>query len=173
MKQWTLEELKARCIEDGDCLRWQGAGNGKGHGKVMLRRPDGTRQGITARRLAWQLRTGKPVPHGKLVGVTCENEDCLEHLCLTTKSASSRKGMAPLAVKIKRAISCAAANQARLGVVGGMDKAREIRASSKTGIELAVELGISESTISKIRCHKSYKEHSNPMSGLLAGIGRR
>jgi hypothetical protein len=166
-QELTWKDIAARCTPaEGDCLLWSGADNGKGHGKITLTR-NGRRRNMTVRRYVWELRKGKLAP-GQLVTVTCEHANCVVHLAATTKSEAARKGNAPLEVRIKRSRASAQTNQRKLGKAS-MQIAREIRASPKSGKELALERDISESLVSKIRHNRAWKDYSNPFTTLLVG----
>lgn len=162
-----LSRVHARCEECGDCLRWKGATNGKGHPKVAWT-DDRGRTHISARRVVWSAVNG-PIPKGKLVTVSCQTPDCLnpEHLVLTTKKAAATQGNANSVVRLKRQASSAATNRAKLGKIT-IEIAREIRSSERSGVDWARELNCSPSLVSHVRRNLSWVEHASPFNGLGA-----
>jgi hypothetical protein len=161
MTAHTLENLKARCLECGDCHLWQGSTNGAGHPKL---------QHTSTRRVVWSLSSGQKVPAGRLVTVTCGKVTCVnpDHLALTSKADVSKKTNARWDVKLRRSASSARANREKLGKIT-MVIARQIRASEVTGKQLAIDLNVSESLVSMVRRNKSWVEHTgNVWAGLSA-----
>ena len=161
MTTYTLESIKARCLECGECHLWQGSTNGSGQPKL---------QHTSTRRAVWSLSSGKNVPAGRLVTVSCGQVACVnpDHLALTSKAEVSRKTNARWDVKLRRSASSARANREKLGKIT-MVIARQIRASEVTGKQLAIDLNVSESLVSLVRRNKSWIEHTgNVWVGLSA-----
>lgn len=159
----TLDDIKAKCREDGDCLLWTGSCNGSGIPKIKL---DGIH--YSARRETWKLARG-PLKDSELVTVTCGCVRCLnpDHLKKTSKAEVSRLSNARPAVKAKRAASAAKTNRPKFGKIN-MEIARQIRASDRSGLDWAEELNVSPSLISNVRMNKSWREAGNPFAGLGA-----
>jgi len=156
----TLAHLHSRCTECGDCLLWHGAHNGTGHPRYS---------GGSVRRAVWALAHG-PLPAGRVVTVTCGQAACLcpAHLALTTRGAITRQVHNRPDVKLRRAAACARTNQASMGKID-MAAAREIRASTQTGVALARYYGVSTSLISLVRRGKTWVERTaSPWRGLGA-----
>lgn len=149
--------------EDCDCLIWHGATNGVGHPKM---RTDG--MSCSVRRFVWELHKGE-LEQSQLVTTTCGQASCLNpaHLKLTTKSKVSKINNARPDVKMRRAASAARTNQAKFGKLS-MEIAREIRESEKDGKQLAAELGVHPSLISKVRQGRAWVDRRNPFMGLMA-----
>jgi len=154
----TLSDILKRTTECGDCLLWAGSCNGRGQPKV---------HNGSARRRVYELAHG-PVPVGKRISVDCDQVKCLnpEHLVAVTVSKISTITNARHDVKLKRQASSAKTNRPKLGKIT-IEIARELRNSDRPGIELARELGVSTSLISRVRCGRSWVEHSHPFAGLL------
>jgi len=158
--QGVNERARLKCVECGDCLLWQGATNAKGYPKFSKR---------SARRVVWEEAKDVKLKPSKLVTVTCGQSLCLniEHLALTTKSEAAKRGNAPTSVRLRKAEGSARTNRAKFGKLD-MEKARYIRDSDKTGVELAAELGISKDLVSKVRNHRGWREYrANPFTGLM------
>lgn len=159
MSKMSLEKIHLNCVECGDCLLWQGKLSQAGHPNIA---------GKSGRRAVWERAFG-PVPPGKLVTVDCAQVRCLnqEHLKLTTTAEVARINNARPDVKAKRSASSARINQLMLGKIT-MEIAREIRTSDKLGKDWAAEIDCSPALISHVRCHRTWKEISNPFAGLMA-----
>lgn len=78
------ERLIKGSYPDGDCLRWIGAHNRKGYGKVNWKRADGTRV-QDVHRVAYEVWVG-PIPAELEVDHRCNVRDCVnpDHLQLLT-----------------------------------------------------------------------------------------
>lgn len=153
-----LRQIKARCIEEGDCWLWKGGKNSRGQPKV------GRRSG---RRLVWELVKG-PVPPEARMGVSCGCPSCLnpKHLTVRTRAEVTAEVLARPSVKRKRSASGARAMKARAKL--DFEKARYIRESDKTQTQLARELGVSQPLISRVRLYQGWVEHESPFAGLMA-----
>lgn len=174
----SVEGLTAKCIEDGDCLRWQGAKNGDGHGRMYVRE-GGRYKTLTVRRAMWCLHHGiSELPAVKYVSVTCDTVDCInhEHLTLTTRRDISRKSNARPEVRVKRMVSAAKTarlTQARINI----ELAREIRETYNPGgeghvtcTEWAALLEINPSRVGAIRQGRAWKDFDRPMANPFAGL---
>lgn len=72
----TIASLTARCLEEGDCLIWQGGLDG--HGRPQCRHGGKTRY---VRRVMRELTDGKPVPRNRVVAAECGNVLCVSPAC--------------------------------------------------------------------------------------------
>ena len=145
----TLSHLLGKCREDADCLLWTGSlSHSSGHPKYNNK---------AARRLVYELSKGQ-IPAANYVTVTCGCATCLnpDHLRLTTKSEITAKAHSCPTVKAKKRVACAVAHR-KTGKLT-MEKAREIRASTKTCDELAQLYGVDRTRISQIRTNKAWRE---------------
>ena len=160
--------IAARTVDDGGCLRWIGAA-GNGHPSMRV---DG-RQVLT-RRVIVELDSG-PIARGKIVRCTCETPLCVarEHLIVTTYRAVAtecgRRGLMSGPVRGARiAASKRCSEKAKLTA----EAVREIRASTSTGVALARRYKVSESTVSRIRLGRMWREFvGNPWAGLVLRAG--
>ena len=154
----TLDEIHARCADDGGCLIWQGGTNGHGHCKIS---------DMSGRRMVWTLAHG-PLKSSQLIRVACGNPRCLnpEHLSITNKSEVSRIAGAQSATRAKRVASLERTKRASAKIT--MEIARTIRSDPRMGFELADEFGVSKTTVSRIRRHLAWKERS-----MFDGLGAR
>jgi len=155
---YLLQRICAYSHEDGDCLVWDRYCNG--HMPVM--NVGGTPRPV--RRVVHELAIG-PVRDGCEVIQTCETLKCVapEHLAQIT--IEKRRAL----IAARRVGRSQRASQVRFmrenfGKLS-MEKAREIRASSEKGIDLARRFGVSPQLISLVRTGKSWAEPS-PFDGL-------
>ena len=162
-----IDTIRARCVEDGDCLRWQGAAVGGRHPSM----PHGTKRGALVRRLVWEATHG-PIPPGKIIRCTCGTPLCVavEHLKLTTFAKLGKElGAVGLMSGPIRSANIAAAKRAGSQAKLSQEAVRAIRESGERGTVLAARYRISEATVSKIRKHQVRREFAgNPWQGLGA-----
>jgi len=157
----TLDDVKARCEEVGNCWEWQLGYQNKGrtpaaaYGKIRL----------GARRLAWMLANG-PLPEGWVVVSTCGNYRCVnpEHIkIMPERQARSKLSSKP--ISSARRAKIIATRRARHGV------APEIRVAALemegSCVTVGAALGIGASTVSKIR---RSAPANNPWFGLVRGM---
>jgi len=162
----TEDSLKARCVEVGDCLEWQGyiANNTP----QVITYPDGKKKMTSVRRLLRELVTGQAQPDGHY-GNTCGNHRCVnpDHTLWKHEAAHMR------AMAKKRKVSTVTASKLRkFRVDNGMAKlceakAQEIRLSDESGSVLAARYGVSKSWITKIKRGAAWRVLSSPFAGLF------
>lgn len=154
----TLDEIKARCEEVGDCLEWTG----------YFERGNPRSAGRSVRFTVYELVNG-PVAKDrtKVVTVKCGNPKCVnpDHLIRTTKSVVAKR-VGSLGLTQKRRISEGRRKQSTLLT---MEIAREVRESTLPAKEEAKLRGISWHMVYKIRAHQAWREYdSNPFVGLMS-----
>lgn len=162
--------VAGRVVEDGGCLRWLGA--------LSNRHPRGTFQGkrFLVRRALFELEHG-PIPPGKVLRCSCEIRGCvnLQHATLTTRQAVAQEcGALGLMGGVVRSARIAATK--RMGPQAKVTQAdvEEIRRSDEIGSVVAARFGITQSTVSKYRLHKSRRDIAgNPWAALQAGAQSR
>ena len=155
----TLEEIKGRCFitEDG---HWLWRGSVRPDGRPNIYAPDySSKPGevvMTTQagpRAVWHMHTGSAIPKTHRAYVTCGHPTCCNPECIrcTTEHMrgqfarrSGRHKNSPRHIAANRAIS---AKRAKLTA----EQVLYVQTSPKTGIELAAELGVGKSTISKLR----------------------
>ena len=153
----ALRKILDRAVEEGDCMIWRGKVNRAGQPCLA---------DTTARRRVWELARG-PISAGMQVSFDCGCRRCINpgHLLLRTRSEVSRASLSRPHVKARLVASSTRSAHASKGKIT-MAIAREIRASTKTGKQLAAELACSDSLISLVRRNKSWVEPGNPWAGL-------
>ncbi len=131
----------------GDCWLWLGHPGATGYGKI---------DGVSAHRFSYELVHG-PIPkldtyHGWCVCHHCDNPRCInpDHLFLGTPKDNSRDCVRKGRHRVMRGEShCNAKVTA--------DKVRAIRVDTRCYAEIAAEVGLSISTVQKIRSRTSWR----------------
>lgn len=169
---WTLERLRdERCVEEGECWLW--AGGMSGPGKTT---PNMHFRGrvVPAYSAAWLLKTGcEHVPKGMRLWRTCMDHRCIapKHIKLGThadmKADLAARG-AYVCSPTRKAKITATSRRTRAKLKGGLDAAREIRASEKNDSELAAEHGMCRSRIKQIRDGKAWRETVLPGASIFS-----
>ncbi len=167
-KTHTLETLLAQCVEEGECLMWQGRTTNHG---VPISRFQGQHSGV--RRTLWHLLGRRPLKPGQVVTTTCDNQLCChpDHLLATTQGDLMRRRNRRGKGEAVRMARMTATIRAKAKI--DMTKAEHIRTSSQTAAELASEMGLSVSMVNQIRRGTRWRSGS-AMSALAAlGAARR
>lgn len=168
-EQHTMETIRARCVEEGDCLIWQG---GKAHGSpYLMAKIDGKRKSMAVRRYIAEVLQGRTVPPGRVVSMGCDCLDCVnpDHIRvytrqqLVTRSANRTRFGEDPARKAK--ISAKKREQSKLT----WNDVQEIRASSESSRTMSRRTGIPFATIQGIRAYRTWVDHAsvNPFSQLI------
>lgn len=159
---WTMDTVRSRCDEVGDCLIWTGPVNASGYPYCCI---DGKRHSL--RSFVYFDLLGKPRRGGLRVATRCGNKLCLSEACLVGRSqadiiaAASAKRLAldPLFRRRLRAMP----------PVVKLDegKAEAIRNSDLPGRELALVYGVSMETIRAIRAHETWVPIRLPVNSIF------
>ncbi len=164
----TIESLKARTIEEGDCWLWQGY-KANGTPQVCHPRPGFSSKMYSVRRLMRDLLTGKPTPDGHYV-TRCGSSECVnpEHILFRTDDQHMQRiGRGSAMGNITRSMKL---RKYRMSI--GHSKlteaiAQEIRLSNESGPVLAQLYGVDKSLISKVRRGTAWRVLANPFAGLM------
>lgn len=165
--KYTVESLKARTIEVGECWEWQGY---SAHGTPQVFSPSGNpkRRMVSVRRLFRELISGQAQPDG-FYSVSCGNVECVnpDHTLFRTeklhfKAMAKKVGASPVR-SLKLSQYHRTSGKAKLDE----SKAQEIRLSNDSGPVLAKRFGVDKSLISKIRRGEAWKCLTNPFRGLI------
>jgi hypothetical protein len=164
--------IKARIVEDGDCLRWTGGCAGKAKHPALPKSLQQPGKSSLVRRVLWEGKHG-PIPTGKILRCTCGMQRCIDiaHCELSTfKKVALECGAMGLMSGPVRSAKIAATHRARHPLTRTtQEQVREIRASDEPGTVLAARYGVSEATISKYRLGHFRREFSgNVWAGLAA-----
>jgi hypothetical protein len=157
----TLDRLKAKCDEIGDCWIWLGAHDGKGRPVCVH---NGKR--ISPRRLARQFTEGREIPRQMVTACRCGDNKCISPACsvvVTTKTAhrmAADRGAYSNAARDRRmALTKRAASPYG-------DEAIEAVRLAESATVAAKETGMSPSHAKAIRAGRSRKDYSSPFAGL-------
>ena len=173
----TLEEVKGRCFitDDG---HWLWRGSVRPDGRANIYGPDySTKDGDMATqagpRAVWHMHTGKPIPKGHRAYVVCGHPACCNPKCIRCTTELLRGKFATRSGRFKNSAKHLAArrvisiSRAKLTA----EQVQYVKTSSKTGVELAAELGVGKATISKYRRGENVVTASgvvfNPFAGLM------
>lgn len=154
----NLEEIKARCVEEGECLLWQGSLAG---GYIpTVRRGNAY---LSVRNVAYDLSGRKRNPK-QIVGTTCGHRECLnpDHLALRkSRSKTGRKWSED--AKRRQAILMRE-------IKGKLNptSVQSIRDSDEPLRAIAQKHGVALKTVQNARSHGTWKDYSNPFAGLMA-----
>lgn len=163
----TMDQIKARCIEEGDCLIWQGATSDAGY--PIMKRYGGPC--LLVRRVAIALDGREPRPRQPVIN-SCEDKRCVApaHLKLSSASRVGKIAAAKGAFSTKtRGSKIAASRRNASGVKLSIEIADEIRNSQESGPVLAARYGVNRSLINAIKRGTAWKSYSSsPFSGLGA-----
>ena len=175
----TIEEIKGRCFitEDG---HWLWRGELRPDGRANINAPDFTKNGGGMRtqigpRAVWHCAHRKAVPDGHRVIGTCTFKACCNPRCVKSISEAdygermrrtgARKGKAAR-ILANRAIG-------RKRSVFTAESIAYVQLSTKSGLALAAELGISTSSISKARRGQLVVFAGGAGVGMFAGLIQR
>lgn len=168
-----LNDLKERCrIEDGHWI-WVGAFAG-----IVPRiwAPDYTKGGaMTSQagpRAVWHVKTGKAIPEGFRVFRTCDRVGCIAPHCITCQDPTERgrevSASGVLKGSVRHRVNSRKTGRARSKL--SPELIETIKTSPELGYVLAGRLGLSKTTVSKVRKHgcPSFEPVGGIFSGLLA-----
>lgn len=130
------------------CILWEKAKSKAGYGQ----------RGVNGKvyyvhRLEYEKHHG-PIPEGMVIRHTCDNPACynIEHLLLGTQ----KENMADMYERGRENRNAAKGTKQHLAKLDD-DKVRYILASTKTGLALARELGVTKHTIYRVRSGKTWR----------------
>jgi hypothetical protein len=154
---YLLDKIRHKCIEDGDCLIWQGAYTSTGgRPRIYI-----GRKWLALRNLLWVEKNGQP-KKGHRIGVSCGTDGCIEHLVSRGRSAELKGIRRSVSTKAKIAASKRAKSAYTPEFIA------MVRESPENHLVLAEKLGMHYQTISRIRNHDVWKDYTNPFAGLGA-----
>lgn len=166
MTIYTEAWLAERTTDDAGCQIWNLQINRYKAPITRTSASDGPRKMLQVRRVVWEMRNG-PIPDGLMVTVSCGNPRCVKCLELVTFSEVNRRTWQRPDIRARRVEAFTRSSRA-LRAKLDMEKARYIRATDKTLVEVAAELGISVNLASNVRRGVAWREEGNPFAGLGA-----
>lgn len=158
---WIL----AQCVEEGDCLLWQGAmgvGSNRANPIVKGILASGKVNNLPVRRMVWEHRNG-PLPPGKVVYRTCCQYRCLKCLDAGPPGAPARQrklaGLSAHSPSARAALTSGARGRGNL--VNTPEQVLEVKrllAQGGSNPEVARQTGVSTAMVSKIRLGTCWRE---------------
>lgn len=166
MSRLTLERIKARCIEDGDCLLWTGKTHQNTGSPAGTEWIDGKDRYVAIRRRAYEEYNRVKLKPGEEIVCSCGNAVCLDkaHLEKVTRAERNRRTHATMdaATKLRRNQALAEAMQEQRGKILP-EHVAAIKESEEGPYVIAKRLGISGVVASRIKRGLSYKDYArNP-----------
>lgn len=153
----TLDDIKDRCVEEGECWLWKGALSG---GKWPCIWHEG--KTVPVRRVVWTLHKGKTIPANVCITPKCDNDLCVCPGCLVGRVGRRAARPATMQRRIRMATSLRA--KSRISDEAVMD----IRTSGEPLAVLAERHGISYSYADQLRRGVRRRDFSSPFAGLGA-----
>jgi len=162
--QQTIERITANCVEEGDCLLWQGGCDG--HGRPQCRHGGKT---CYVRRVMRELVDGRAVPPGRVVPAACGNRLCVSPRCSEVGTdkrraeLAAKRGAYRSAAKIARMVATKARRSDYPDAL--VDQVRRHPGPARAAAALA---GMSVSHAKSIRRGASRRGTArNPFAGLM------
>ena len=160
----TLDQIKDRCRQCGDCWEWIGhAGSSGNHPQAKI---DGKVRLV--RRYAYEL-SGREIRPDRKLSCSCENKKCInpQHMLALTESQKGKRAAARGAFSNPARGKKIADGRRKTGKLT-MEQAMEIRMSEESGPTLAARFGINRSLVGCIKRGERWKDYTNPFAGLGA-----
>jgi hypothetical protein len=156
--------LRARTVEEGECLIWTQCCNGNGHPSATINR----KRSLSVRRWVYEQYIGSPA--GKHIVPTCGNRKCVNpaHLKAVTSSEKNR-----LANWGTSAVTLSRQRTGRSGSPLTIEAVRAMRAERAQGAklsDLSAKYGVHESRVSSICRGKSWRDGASPWAALLSTL---
>lgn len=142
---------KVNVSDRTSCWEWTGSFLRSGYGEFSL---DG--KNVTAHRVAYEFMTGEEIPNGMSVCHSCDNPKCVNpsHLWMGTHIENMRD-------RNEKGRQRAPRGTERPNAILNEDDVREIRRRYETGrvtqLQMAIEYGVHETTITRIVNRKNWK----------------
>lgn len=153
----TLDDIKARCVEEGECWLWKGA---LSDGKWPCIWYEG--KTVPVRRVVWTMHKGKQIPKNVCITPKCDNHLCVHPGCMVARIGRRASRPATMQRRIRVATSLRA--RSRISDEAVMD----IRTSGEPLAVLAERHGISYSYADQLRRGVRRRDFSSPFAGLGA-----
>jgi len=161
----TLDDIRVRCEECGECWHWIGYG-GLGGRHPQIKMPDGKAKLV--RRLAFEAWRGQ-IKLGLRVLATCGDPRCInpEHQRAMTESQKGKRAAARGAFSSPARGAKIAASRRGTHAKLTLEQALEIRMSEESGPALSERYGIHRSRVNAIKRGEAWRDYGNPFAGLM------
>lgn len=159
----TIEEVKARCEEVGDCWIWQGKCTSTGYPQAKI-----NGKATLVRRHVAALK-GITLVRRQPVRAICDDPKCCNPAHIRASTVKEIAEIAGSKGKHSAPSKCIAiALDKRKKSKLNMEQAQEIRLSAESGPVLAERYGVHKSLINMIKQGKAWKDYSSPFAGLFS-----
>jgi hypothetical protein len=140
------------------CWNWRGFLDGKGYGRVTMRRAGGGKISEGAHRIAWALENG-PIPEGGHVLHNCNNPACVNSAHLRIGSHADNMNDLRLSGR-RKGKNCGGGERAgnHKLTAAQVAEARCRHAGGETNLAIAADLGVCPSTISHVVHNKTWRD---------------
>lgn len=163
-KVYTLETLLARTVEVGDCMEWTGYSR-NGSPQVKL---DGR---MTTVRRAILILKGTPAHPNEMLSTRCGNPQCVNPDHIIERSIKQHMTHMGRQINHQHPLRIAKLQKAAAARrIIDDEKVLQILNDPRRAQDVADDLGVSKSLVTKIRRGKSYKQINaavNPWAGLM------
>lgn len=144
----TLDDIKARCIEVGDCWEWQGAMAGDGQPRHRMNGKD-----CKAHQTAFQF-AGKKKPHGMYLVRCCGNLSCVNPAHIVPMTRSEQMKLAASMGKCSRPDQTAARTRGNRAIskysMSLAEQIRQMRNDGRKCVDISADLGVPVDVVSKM-----------------------
>lgn len=156
---YLMDRIRHKCLEDGDCLIWQGDKSVDGVPRYYI---DRKRKNL--RHLLWVEKNGREPDAGKRVGVRCKRAGCVaeDHLVARSRQQELKGVKRTPDTKIRIALA------KRKSSKYSDEFVQMVREMAGNHLEIAKQLGMHYQTVQRIRKHEIRREYVNPFAGLGA-----
>lgn len=169
--QITLENIKARCKEVGDCWEWQLQVNSRNGVPLWNLGKGKDKKKVSPKREAWKIVKGMDVPDGRVItnSHSCGNQKCCnpDHLVCVTKAERLRRTVKTGKLHTP-ATAAKIAKTKRAKSKLSQEAVDEFLFSNEPVPVLAAKHGITEAYGYMLRRGEHRKSMSNPFAGLGA-----
>ena len=162
----TMDLIRAKCIEDGDCLVWQGGRSTRTNTGIPYMNSNG--KSVPVRRWIAENVLNLQVD-GKMASNICANPACVapEHVAMKTRTKLQKDTIARTLYHLNPVRNAKLAKAARERSPHSPEMVEKIRAAEGSHKAIARELGVSFSMVNSIKNGQSYRDYTNnPWAGL-------
>lgn len=158
----TLDDIKARCEEVGQCWIWLGGCDGHGRPVIGI-----GRKSAYTRRVVRGLADGTPVPPGKVAAATCGDRKCVSPHCSVVATTREKARMASARGAYANPLRDAKVRMRRRASSRFSEEVVErVRQSTDPLQAIADQVGMSLSHVKAIRSGRARKPIGSPFAGL-------
>lgn len=163
---WTLNIVRGRCVEEGQCWIWSSGCTRHGYPVACIN----GRTSVSVRSHIFKKILGRNVPDGHVISTLCNNKRCVSPRCLVAKTRGDV--LATAYERMARTKPSTEFMRGRRPVKLSLEKAREIRMSNERSSVLAAKYGVHIETIRGVRRGIRWAEpKERPSASIFAWAG--